>query len=201
MRHSSLLLFLLLCCGCFFSKKAKRPSKQLKAIEDIRLDKEELKHWLDEPLPPFIASSINGDSIYSDSLRGKKIMLNLFFSKCSPCILEIKHLNKLKEHYHKQNIEFLAMTYEDASTAMQFAQKYEYTFTIIPDFLEYYEPLIRYYPQNIFIDSKGIIRAVKGSVPLDLNALMPTVDAPFDIEDMIEHMDPTNFYKIIDAME
>ncbi|MEO1515248.1 MAG: TlpA disulfide reductase family protein [Bacteroidota bacterium] len=194
-------ILLLLCCGCFFSKNTKRPSKQLRAIDDIRLNRQDLGHWLDQPLPPFAAISITGDSIYSDSLKGNRIIINLFFSKCAPCILEIKHLNEMRKHYENQNVIFLAMTYEDAITAANFAQKYDFSYSIIPDYLDYYKPFIRSYPQNIFIDSQGIIRAIKGTVPLNVDPSAPILDAPFTLEDMVENMDPSQFYKIIDAME
>ena len=165
---------------------------------NIKLDFDSLNTWLHKPLPSFSAVTIEGDSVHLSDLKGKRIVLNLWLTKCAPCIWEIPHLNKLKEYYASQNVVFISMTPEDKDTAIKFVREKKFTFPVIANYQKYISQFISSYPETIFVNSKGYIKAIKGSIPINLELAPQDLGAEFD---MSEVMDLADFFQIIDELE
>jgi len=59
-----------------------------------------------------ILSTINGDTITSDQLQGKYVVVHLWGTWCAPCIKEIPQLNELKNSFSdRDDIVFLAVAF------------------------------------------------------------------------------------------
>jgi thiol-disulfide isomerase/thioredoxin len=63
-------------------------------------------------LPDFTFIDLKGKVVKLSDLKGKPIVINLWFVKCPPCIAEMPTLNSIRERYIDTDIQFLSMTYE-----------------------------------------------------------------------------------------
>lgn len=101
-------------------------------------------------------TDLNGNKFSSETLIGKIIVLNFWFTKCAPCIKEMPDLNDLKEKYKDKSIAFFAITYDKKSVVDDFLKKIKLDFTVIPNDRKTINQFgIQFYPTNLVIDSNG----------------------------------------------
>ena len=88
----------------------------------------------EKPLAPtFKANTIDGKLINQSELRGKVIVLNLWFINCPNCIEEIKLLNKVVDEYAGQDVVFLGLASNNKADLQKFLKKNPFKFQIVPD--------------------------------------------------------------------
>ena len=59
-------------------------------------------------IPDFNVKTINNKVLNTQDFRGKVIVLNFWFTACSPCIAEMPALNMLEKEYHDSDVVFIA---------------------------------------------------------------------------------------------
>lgn len=118
-----------------------------------------------QSLPPFLLEDLNGNVIQLEDIHGKPMVLNLWFTTCKPCIAEIPSLNKIKNMY-KDDVVFLAMTFNDPAAVKKFLDKHPFDFAIIPSAENYINELTASFPTTLFIDKSGKIRDVVMGAPM-----------------------------------
>lgn len=96
-----------------------------------------------------------------------------------PCITEIPDLNKLKEKYKNQAVQFAAITFEEKRDVQTFLEKHPFEFTIFSDQKELINQLkIRTFPTTFVTDKSGnIIHSESGgsfSIFEDLSTVIDT---------------------------
>lgn len=107
-------------------------------------------------LESFDLKNMHGESINLESLKGKVVLINFWFIKCPPCIMEIPDLNELKAEYKNQDVEFIAITFDSQKQVSQFLEKTNFDFDIIPDAQKLIEAYgIQGFPTSVVIDKKG----------------------------------------------
>ena len=58
------------------------------------------ENWIRGKEMPYLSLKIiSGEKIETQNLKGKVIVINLWFTTCYPCILELPALNRLVEEY------------------------------------------------------------------------------------------------------
>jgi thiol-disulfide isomerase/thioredoxin len=107
----------------------------------------------------FNVTSINGENIIFEALRGKVVVLNFWFTTCIPCLKEIPELNKLVKQNSSDEVIFIGFAREDKQTINNFLKKFgEFKYKIIP---ESYKIADKYrviaWPQSMVIDKNGNI--------------------------------------------
>lgn len=105
----------------------------------------------------FTAYDIEGNKISLNSLKGKIIVLNFWFTQCKPCIVEMPKLNKLVKKY-KNDVVFLSITFDKKETVKKLLVNREFNYTHITDnesILSSYN--VNTFPTHIIIDQKGEI--------------------------------------------
>jgi peroxiredoxin len=118
-------------------------------------------------LPDFNFKDLDGNMIKASELKGKPVVINLWFVKCPPCIAEMPALNSIKARYSKTDIQFLSMTFETKSEVKRFLEKRNIDFRIIPDIGKYSDILASNFPQTIFVNREGIITDIQnGMIPI-----------------------------------
>ena len=128
-------------------------------------------------LPDFTFKDFEGKIIKLSELKGKPIIINLWFVECPPCIAEMPTLNSIKKRYSNTDIQFLSMTYETKIKVQIFLEKRKIDFRIIPDIGKYSDILASNFPQTIFVNRKGIITDVQnGMIPIYDKKLKMTTD-------------------------
>jgi peroxiredoxin len=104
-----------------------------------------------------------------ESLKGKIIVLNFWFTECKPCVSEIPNLNKLKQKFNPENVAFFAVTFDDKETINNFILKHQLDYTIIPNGRKITNQFkIPYYPFNIIIDQNGKIEYINNSFSFNI---------------------------------
>ena len=112
---------------------------------------------------------IEGKKYDLESLKGKVIVLNFWFTKCKPCIAEFPDLNKLKEKFKSTPVEFFAVTFNNKETVAEFLLKHKLDFTIVPNANGMINTFkIPHYPFNIVIDKEGKIEYIKDVLVLNV---------------------------------
>ena len=80
-------------------------------------------------------STLGGEKLALDSLRGKVVLVNFWATSCPGCIKEMPDLVKTWQTYHSRGLETIAvaMSYDPPEYVRQFADKNALPFTIALD--------------------------------------------------------------------
>lgn len=143
-------------------------------------------------LPDFNFKDINGKSIKLSDLKGKPIIINLWFKECGPCIAEMPTLNAISEKYNNTDIQFLSMTYESKKEVEKFLKTRKINFRIIPEVGKYWEILASNFPQTIFVNREGIITDIQ-------NGMTSIYDKKLKMKS--EKMDDTDFISSLEKIK
>jgi len=128
--------------------KAKRQGAFLKKKESTRI-----------PTPNFVALDMSGTKYSLKDLRGKVVVLNFWFTHCKPCVKEFPILNEMvKKYKNREDIVFLAFTFNTKEQLKPFLEKHEFLYKIIPNSKKIIHDFnIITFPKNIIINTKGKI--------------------------------------------
>lgn len=114
--------------------------------------------------PDFELKSIDGKSMKLSSLRGKKVIVNMWATWCPPCRLEMPDMEKFYTKNKSEGIEILAVNLTTAEKSRNdvpaFVKAYGITFPILMD---ENGDVARLYavtsiPASFIIDTQGVIR-------------------------------------------
>ncbi len=83
--------------------------------------------------PTFVVNGMDGQRIDIADLKGKVIVLNLWFINCPNCIEEITALNQLVDQYKDNNVIFLGLAASPKNELVKFLQKHPFKYQVIPD--------------------------------------------------------------------
>lgn len=67
--------------------------------------------------PSYSATTLDGDPVALDGLRGEAVLLNVWATWCAPCRIEIPELQALHEEHHGRGLRVVGVTV-DSRTAM-----------------------------------------------------------------------------------
>lgn len=119
----------------------------------------------EKPLAPtFKAETVDGKIVNTAELRGKVIVLNLWFINCPNCLQEIKLLNEVVDQYAGKDVVFLGLAANTKPDLQKFLKKNPFKFQVIPNAGQYmttsYGELKEgaYYlgfPTHVVIDREG----------------------------------------------
>ncbi|MEW5676565.1 TlpA disulfide reductase family protein [Flavobacterium enshiense] len=105
---------------------------------------------------PFDITDLNGNHYTNESLRGKVVVLNFWFTKCAPCIQEMPELNRLAKEYQSDEIVFIGITYNNKELVTNFLSKTDFQYNQVVNEQKLCDRFkIQFYPTNIVIDKEG----------------------------------------------
>lgn len=125
-------------------------------------------------------TTITGQEIDMQALRGKVVLVNFWATTCSGCIAEMPKLIETYNRYHKQGFELVAvaMAYDPPSHVANYAQKNGLPFPVALDLQGELATAfndVKLTPTAFVIDKDGrIVRNVVGE--LDFGALHAMLD-------------------------
>jgi len=128
---------------------------------------------------PFQLTTVSGDAVSLQTLRGKIIALNFWHTGCIPCRAEIPVLNGLVEDYRNRPVYFAAPTFNPPDLVAKFTRDMPFDYIILPDAEEMIADYgVSAYPVHMIIDEDGFIVFEKlgGSPDID-NVLRPVLDS------------------------
>ena len=105
-------------------------------------------------MPAFDLKDLAGTRVTSAGLRGKPTLMSFYFSHCLPCILEVGPINRYAAAHPEMN--FLAVTFDDAAEARAFVRKFGLKWRVLPDAQEFIERMrVKHYPLMALFDANG----------------------------------------------
>ena len=115
--------------------------------------------------PSFQLKTADGRELDEKFFLSKLTLVNFFFDKCAPCIVETPALNQFAKDYPETQV--LAMTFDKLAQVQKYVEEHQFAWPIavgadkvISKGLE-----IRSFPSFILVDENGIILgALRGSV-------------------------------------
>jgi thiol-disulfide isomerase/thioredoxin len=108
--------------------------------------------------------TIDGDSIQIGGEQQKPILINLWFIGCRGCVAETPALNNIYDKYIEK-VDFVAITFNSEKQVKNYLGKQEFKFNHLADASSFINQIgTKPYPENIFIDKKGIIRFIEGGL-------------------------------------
>lgn len=110
-------------------------------------------------IPSFEYSSLAGENISSEHLKGKATVIAVWATWCGDCIREIPELNQLVEKYNgNDNVEFLAFSDEDEATVNKSLKRFPFNFKHLVNTKSYTDKLktgvVKHFPQVIVVNDK-----------------------------------------------
>ena len=105
----------------------------------------------------FSEKDIDGHIWTNDSVKGRVMVLNLWYSGCGPCRAEMPELSTWKELL--PNVMFFSATYHDAELAKKITDKHHFTWTHLVEA----EDMMSWigtegFPLTIVVDKQGLVR-------------------------------------------
>ena len=88
-----------------------------------------------KPAPDVTYTSITGQKVTSQSLRGKVVMVNFWATSCTTCVAEMPHMVETYNKYKNQGLEFVAvaMSYDPPNYVLNYAETRKLPFTVALD--------------------------------------------------------------------
>lgn len=109
-------------------------------------------------LPDFSFTTLDGDKITQEALKGDVTILCVWATWCGDCIREIPELNELAAKYARNtSVHFIALSDEDEETVTKSLQRFPFNFTHIANAKKYSDQLktglIKHFPQVLVVDA------------------------------------------------
>jgi peroxiredoxin len=109
-----------------------------------------------QAFPAFHATTLDGRPVSLETLRGKPFVANFFFALCAPCIAETPALSAF--HRAHPEIPVIAFTYDDATTAGDFARTRHFNWPIVADAGALATQAgVAVYPVLMLVDARGVV--------------------------------------------
>lgn len=110
-----------------------------------------------EPFPAFSEKDIDGRTWTNADVKGKVMVLNLWYSGCGPCRAEMPELSTWKEQL--PDVMFFSATFHDAETARKITDKHHFTWTHLVEARDMMAWIgYQGFPLTIVVDKHGIVR-------------------------------------------
>lgn len=89
-----------------------------------------------DQVPEFTARDMNGKQFSLAEMRGKVVVVNLWFINCPNCLSEIKSLNEIVDQYRTEpDVVFVAPAASKQQELTTFLQKNPFKYRVLPDSL------------------------------------------------------------------
>lgn len=112
--------------------------------------------------PAYALTTLEGETISSDELRGRVVVLNFWATWCPPCRLEMPSLQSLHEDMAGDGVVVLGLATDvgAARTVAEFVEERDYTYPIARATYEQRRAFggIRGIPTTFVIDRRGVVR-------------------------------------------
>ena len=118
-----------------------------------------------DAFPAFALTTTAGKPVSGAALRGRLTLFNFFYADCIPCIAEIPALNAYARHHPE--VQVLAATFDDATTAARFAKQRKLQWPILAGAQGLVDAAgVRGYPTFILVGGDGKVRAMAHSAAI-----------------------------------
>lgn len=112
--------------------------------------------FLSQPFPDFEFTTLAGDRVSRDDLRGKISVVNFWFRACKPCMMEVPELNELVAEYADDGVVFLAFTWDDEADAREAVSESSFAYDVVAESMSLHEEMkVNSYPTHLIFGRDG----------------------------------------------
>lgn len=140
------------------------------------------KQLAGQQLPQFDLTDMDGKKISTESLKGKPVVINFWFTTCAPCIAEMPALNTLKEEFRDSDVVFIGVTFDKKTQVLQFLKRHSFDFTIVPGANTLCAHMTVLYPLTLFVDRQGLIKYADHYLPSAVDPVISPRTRNLDIQ-------------------
>lgn len=128
---------------------------------------------------PFSATDMNGEEFSLESLKGKIIVMNFWFTACKPCVMEMPDLNEIVKEYKGKDVVFLGFANDKNSKIEKFLEDHKFEYHILPNSGKVAKDYgVSSYPTHIIIDKEGeIIFMTSGLGPTTIDSIKHQIES------------------------
>lgn len=127
----------------------------VKAMETLKISE-----WIGKPFPDFRLKDTSGKEWTRNSILGKPMVLNFWYTGCGPCRREMPTLNRWMELYPE--VTYLATTFNSAEQIQRIVENTPFRFVQIADELFFFDLFhVSGMPVTILVDKQGVIRYIE----------------------------------------
>src|SRR5262245_37253385 len=142
----------------------------------------------------FALNDQDGNKVELQSFRGKVVLLNFWYSRCSPCVAALPEVEELSKDFKDKGLVALGVDGENAQVAREFVKNKGYSFATLID--EGKEVSRKYevsgMPHFFIIDREGRIRwRLSGYGPTDPSSRRSVRNA---VEMVLKGIEPPRTY-------
>ena len=113
-----------------------------------------------DKFPAFSATDIDGKQWTQEDIKGKVMVLNLWYSGCAPCRAEMPELSTWKNEM--PDVMYFSATYESAEVARPIVEKQGFNWIHLVDNTQFKEFIgTNGYPMTIIVDKAGIVSMIE----------------------------------------
>ena len=113
-----------------------------------------------DKFPAFSATDIDGKQWTQENVKGKVMVLNLWYSGCAPCRAEMPELSTWKNEM--PDVMYFSATYESAEVARPIVEKQGFNWIHLVDNTQFKEFIgSNGYPMTIIVDKAGIVSMIE----------------------------------------
>lgn len=112
------------------------------------------------PFPKFNVEDLDGNFYSTESLKGKLLVIKLWFIGCQQCIEEMPFLNQLVDSYKNQkDIVFLSLALDQEDTLREYLKNRQFEYPTVGNQKEFIEHQLQasIYPTHIIVNKDGKI--------------------------------------------
>ena len=144
--------------------KMKKLKESLKGNSFVRVGPSCLEGYL---LPELEMEDMTNYIWNRDKLKGKQNVINLWFTTCNPCIMEMPYLNQIKNEFNTDKVNFIAIARDETEVVEEFLENNIFDFNIISNGARLIDSTFHNlwgYPLTIITDENlVIVKAISGT--------------------------------------
>ena len=135
------------------------PPDKAELVQEFGPTRASVSRMVGKPAEDFTRDDLLGDTFRLEELRGKIVLLNFWATWCTPCRIDLPHIEALHREFSEQGLVVLGVNGEPAALAARFFADQGYSF---PSLVDIGNQLARQYsvkslPTTIVIDRSGNI--------------------------------------------
>ncbi len=120
--------------------------------------------FIHQPVPAFTATTLAGDTIGTEDLKGKVVVIDFWATWCAPCVAAMPHLQSIAERYADKGVVVLGInqdTPDHRAAVDAFLEDKAITFPQIldPDDAIATRFGVSALPTTVIVDAEGIVQA------------------------------------------
>lgn len=128
-----------------------------------------MDHWVGQPLPRFEMTDIRGQTLTSESLKGKVVLIDFWATWCGPCVAATPMVQALHDQFSGSGLVVIGANLWETGQdnrplvgperAAEYARKHNYTFTFTFGNEALAQAVgITGIPTMLVLDKEGIVR-------------------------------------------